>query len=93
MSQTIDSATSVSAPASVQPKNVHQGVKPHSSHSMPQDKIQLSSEAQKALAEASESAAQTEKEAGTGDVQAQKLLVQESAAKSEKQHQPTHVVA
>jgi TRAP-type mannitol/chloroaromatic compound transport system substrate-binding protein len=48
------------------------------------DTVQLSSSAQAALAvlkEAAETAAQTAQEAGKGDLQAQRLLAKEAAAK------------
>jgi hypothetical protein len=47
---------------------------------MPVDTVQLSSAAQSALQEATETPAQTAKEAAGGDLQAQRLLAQEQAA-------------
>src|ERR1035441_1970543 len=52
----------------------------------PTDSVQLSSAAQAAVAalqEARETPAQTAKEAGSGDLQAQRLLANEAAARSE----------
>jgi hypothetical protein len=46
------------------------------------DTVHLSSAAQSLLQEATESAAQTAKEAGAGDIQAQKLLAKETAERS-----------
>ncbi len=53
--------------------------KPEASGSGKADAVQLSSTAQAALQEASETSAQTAKEAGGGDVQAQRLLAKQSA--------------
>ena len=50
---------------------------------VPRDSVQLSSSAQAALREALETPAQTAKEAGTGDVQAKRLLAKHAAAKEE----------
>ena len=58
----------------------------------PRDSVQLSSAAQAALREALETPAQTAKEAGTGDVQAKRLLAKHAAAKEESAP-PKHVVA
>jgi hypothetical protein len=61
--------------------------KPQST-STSQDSVQLSSTAQAALAalaEATETPAQTVKEAGTGDLQAQRLLAKETAASKSAQ--------
>jgi hypothetical protein len=52
----------------------------------------LSSAAQAALQEALETPAQTAKEAGTGDVQAKRLLAKQAAAKAESAPSK-HVVA
>ena len=48
------------------------------------DTAQLSSAAQAALTEATETPAQTAKEAGGGDIQAQRLLAKEAAAKADQ---------
>jgi hypothetical protein len=59
---------------------------------VPNDTVQLSSAAQAALREALETPAQTAKEAGTGDMQAKRLLAKEAAAKAEGAS-TKHVVA
>ena len=48
---------------------------------VPVDTVQLSSAAQKALQEATETQAQTAKEAGKGDMQAKRLLAKEANTK------------
>ncbi len=48
------------------------------------DTVQISSAAKAALAEATETSAQTAKEARSGDIQAKKLLAKEEAAKAAK---------
>jgi hypothetical protein len=58
--------------------------------------VQLSSAAQAALREATETPAQTAKEAGAGDHQAKALLAKQAAAKAAAEavtEHPTHVVA
>ena len=52
-----------------------------SAASVPTDTVKISSAASKMMQEATESAAQTAKEAGAGDVQAQKLLAKEAEAR------------
>ncbi len=47
----------------------------------PSEKVQLSRAAQTALQESLETPAQTAKEAGTGDMQAKRMLAKEAAAK------------
>ena len=59
---------------------------------VPRESVQLSSAAQTALREALETPAQTVKEAGTGDVQAKRLLAKQAAAKAETAPSK-HVVA
>ena len=49
---------------------------------VPSETVQLSSAAQAALHEMLESPAQTAREAGTGDLQAKRLLLKEQAAKA-----------
>lgn len=56
--------------------------KPEASGAGKTDAVQLSSAAQAALQEASETPAQTAKEAGTGDMVAKRLLAKEQAAKA-----------
>jgi hypothetical protein len=51
----------------------------------PADTVQISSAAKQALQEATETAAQTAKEAQSGDLQAQKLLAKEAAAQAAQQ--------
>jgi hypothetical protein len=64
---------------------------------IPVDKVQLSSSAQAALRESVETPAQTAKEAGSGDMQARRLLAKEEAAKEAaaktEAKGTTHVVA
>jgi hypothetical protein len=64
---------------------------------VPIDKVQLSSAAQAALREAVETPAQTAKEAGSGDMQAKRMLAKQEAAKEaaaqEEAKNATHVVA
>jgi len=48
---------------------------------VPIDKVQLSSAAQAALREAVETPAQTAKEAGSGDMQARRMLAKQEASK------------
>lgn len=59
---------------------------------VPSDTVQLSSSAQAALREALETPAQTAKEAGTGDLQAKRLLAKQAAVKAESAPSK-HVVA
>jgi hypothetical protein len=59
---------------------------------VPADSVRLSGAAMAALQEASETPAQTAKEAGQGDVQAKHLLARE-AAQREAQPPKVHVVA
>ena len=51
----------------------------------PRDTVQISSAAKQALQEATETAAQTAKEAQSGDLQAKKLLAKEQAAQAAQQ--------
>jgi hypothetical protein len=60
---------------------------------VPQDVVQLSTAAQAALREATETPAQTAKEAGHGDVQAKHLLAKQAAAKESAAGHKVHVVA
>jgi len=60
--------------------------------SVPSDTVQLSSQAQAALQEATETAAQTAKEASQGDLQAKMLLAKQAAARADAES-TTHVVA
>jgi hypothetical protein len=55
---------------------------PPSSGTIPADTVQISSAAQAALKEATETQAQTAREANGGDHQAQRLLAREAAARS-----------
>jgi hypothetical protein len=59
---------------------------------VPSDTVKLSGAAQAALREALETPAQTAKEAGTGDLQAKRLLAKQAAAKAESAPSK-HVVA
>ena len=64
---------------------------------VPTDKVELSSAAQAALEEATETQAQTAKEASAGDAQAKRLLAQQETARQaatrEEAKRTTHVVA
>jgi hypothetical protein len=60
--------------------------------SVPQDHVQLSAAAQSALREASETPAQTAKEARQGDVQAKHLLAKQAVARA-SHAQSIHVTA
>lgn len=64
---------------------------------VPIDEVQLSSAAQAALRETVETPAQTAKEAGSGDMQAKRLLAKQEAAKEaaaqEEARNTKHVVA
>jgi hypothetical protein len=51
----------------------------------PKDTVQVSSAAKQALQEATETAAQTAKEAQSGDLQAKRLLAKETAANAAKE--------
>jgi len=61
-----------------------QEAKPQSTASNVQDTVTVSSAAQAALKEATETAAQTQKEAASGDHQAQRLQAKEQAAEKEE---------
>jgi|GEM_PF-1985973 hypothetical protein len=80
-----------------QPADVRPKAPAPQPQSVPTDTVQLSSAAQAALQEALETPAQTAKEAGTGDAQAERLLAKETAAKAEAKPpetaHTTHVVA
>ncbi len=67
--------------ATAQPTAVNKQTPPTASTAAPVDTVQISSAALAALKEAQETPAQTAKEAGAGDVQAQRLLAKEAAAK------------
>jgi hypothetical protein len=95
MSAPVGSVTQTQAPAQVtdvRPKTPESRPK-----TVPSDTVQLSSAAQAALREALETPAQTAKEAGTGDLQAKRLLAKEEAAKEaaakEESASTKHVVA
>ena len=64
---------------------------------VPVDKVQLSSEAQAALRESVETPAQTAHEAGSGDMQAKRMLAKQEASKEagaqEEARTTKHVVA
>ena len=71
-------ATTASSPGSNRPAQANQA---QSAPTRGQDSAVLSSAAQAALKEASETPAQTAKEAGQGDVQAKRLLAKQTATK------------
>jgi hypothetical protein len=95
MSDTVGSVTQTQA--TVQVEDARTRAPEAQPQPVPVDKVQLSSAAQAALHEASETPAQTAKEAGTGDQQARRLLAVEAAAKEAAAHAhgkgTTHVVA
>jgi hypothetical protein len=95
MSDPVGSVTQTQAAGRV--ADVRESAPEPRSQSVPRDKVQLSGAAQSALREASETQAQTAKEAGSGDNQARRLLAKEEAAKEaaapiQAKH-TTHVVA
>lgn len=95
MSDSVGSVTKSQAAAQV--ADVREKAPEPRSQPVPKDKVQLSDAAQSALREASETQAQTAKEAGSGDNQARRLLAKEEAAKEaaapiQAKH-TTHVVA
>ena len=65
-----------------QPTPVNQKSTQSKPHPATTDAVQISSAALAAFQEATETAAQTAKEAGKGDHQAQRLLAKEAAAKA-----------
>ena len=83
MSDPIGSVTNTQAPAQVQATKGRDSPRESESRPVPTDTVQLSSAAQAALQESLETAAQTAKEAGAGDVQAKRLLAKHAAAKAE----------
>jgi hypothetical protein len=94
MSDRVDSVTQVKA---VPPPQDVRATAPESRpQPVPQDSVQLSSAAQSALRESTETPAQTAKEASSGDMQAKRLLAKEEAAKesaAQAEAKHTHVVA
>ncbi len=95
MADPVGSVTQTQAPA--QAAAVRSKPPESRRETVPSDSVQLSSAAQSALREASETPAQTAKEAGTGDLQARRLLAKEEAAKEaaakEEAANTKHVVA
>ena len=96
-------ATSISAssplpavpttPPPATPKGSDGQQAPAATGSVPQDIVQLSSAAQAALREATETPAQTAKEASHGDIQAKHLLAKQAAAKEAAAQPSIHVIA
>jgi len=93
MSDHVGSATQVQAVP--QPQDIKATAPESRPRPVPQDTVQLSGAAQSALREATETPAQTAKEAGSGDMQAKRLLAKQEAAKESAQAggKHTHVVA
>ena len=67
--------------------------RPPETRDVPKDTVNLSAAAQSALREASETPADTAREAHQGDVQAKHLLAKQMAAKAALAPPPVHVVA
>jgi hypothetical protein len=66
-------------PLEVQPAGARQASSPATTQSAPKDTVQLSSGAKTIVQEATETSAQTTKEAAGGDLQAKRLLAKEAA--------------
>ena len=83
--------------AAVPASDVHAKAPEPRAQPVPTDQVQLSSAAQAALEEATETQAQTAKEASAGDAQARRLLAKQEASKAdaarEEAKTTTHVVA
>jgi hypothetical protein len=93
MSDPISGATQSQPPAQIR-SAPQESPKPQAPPAaVPTDTVHLSSAAQAALQEATETQAQTAKEARGGDGQAVRLLARETAAKAGEAAKPTHVVA
>lgn len=98
MSDAVTSVAQTPAAAEVGPPKTVEAAPVMQSNPVPKEKVSVSASAiQAALKEATETPAETAKEAGTGDVQAIRLLAKEAAAKAgakeEFAHKPLHVVA
>jgi hypothetical protein len=97
MSDRVGNVTQVQAAQAVpQPQDARAKAPESRPQPVPQDSVQLSSAAQSALRESMETPAQTAKEAGSGDMQAKRLLAKEEAAKesaAQAEAKHTHVVA
>jgi hypothetical protein len=79
-------------PAAQKASSEPQTAAPSDTSAVPQEIVQLSAAAQSALREATETPAQTAKEAGHGDAQAKRLLAKQAAAKEAASHS-IHIVA
>jgi TRAP-type mannitol/chloroaromatic compound transport system substrate-binding protein len=95
MSNPVGSVTQ--AQAAVPVSDVREKAPEPRAQPIPTDQVQLSSAAQAALEEATETQAQTAKEASAGDAQARRLLAKQEASKAdavrEEAQTTTHVVA
>ena len=95
MSNPVGSVTQTQA--AVQVADVREKAPETRPRPVPVDKVQLSSSAQAALREVTETPAQTAKEASSGDAQARRLLAKEEATKEAaaqtEASSTTHVVA
>ena len=99
--ETVDMSDSVGSVTQIQATEQVAEARAKAPESRPQpvpiDKVQLSSAAQAALREAVETPAQTAKEAGSGDMQARRMLAKQEASKEaaaqEEAKNATHVVA
>lgn len=95
MSQSVSASPQVQAPTPIKPDTPKgKAAKAPPTQALPHENVTLSSAAQAALQEALETPAQTAKEAGTGDMQARRLLAKEAAEKeAASPQQSVHVVA
>ena len=75
----VGNSTQVQAQTAVQPSQTRQPARAATPQAAVKDTVQISNAA-KILQEATETPAQTAKEAGTGDLQARALLAREAAA-------------
>jgi hypothetical protein len=75
----VSNSTQVQAQTAVQPSQTRQPTRAATPQAAVKDTVQIS-DAAKILQEATETPAQTAKEAGTGDLQARALLAREAAA-------------
>jgi hypothetical protein len=99
--ETVDMSDSVGSVTQIQAAEQVAEARAKTPESRPQpvpiDKVQLSSAAQAALRETVETPAQTAKEAGSGDMQARRMLAKQEASKEaaaqEEAKTTTHVVA
>ncbi len=92
MSSSVGSTTQATAPLPTEAPRKPPESSATTSPAVPADTVQLSSAAQAALREATETPAETAKEANAGDNQAKRLQAKEAAAKHAMENSK-HVVA